>query len=205
MGELILDLYEARSRADAAKVRAVAAARAAAGAQEQAAISMERAADLGVPSAALLRDMSIAARRRAARRQRWASDHAAGTLPARRDDDDDRTVIRERDRIAAQLQDTVVRRAFAVGLTLHGAAGLTSEPEVRRRVEAAIDELDQVIREIRQAIFTVGLHAHVSGPEILDLGRQLASAARAAVPDAGTGQRVRHPRPGRYRRGRLRP
>jgi signal transduction histidine kinase len=112
---------------------AAAAAHAAAEAQEQAAISMERAADLGGPGAPLLRHMSIAARQRAVRRRRWASGHAGGAVPARWDGGADRIVVRERDRIAAQLQDTVVRRAFAASLTLHGAAGLSAEPEVRSR------------------------------------------------------------------------
>ena len=174
-GQLALDWCKARARIDVARARAAAAAHAAAEAQEQAAISMERVADLGGPGATLLRHMSIAARQRAVRRQRWASDHAGRTFPARRDDGADRIVVRERDRIAARLQDTAVRRVFAAGLTLHGAAGLSAEPEVRSRIEVAIDELDQVIRDIRQAVFAVGPPG--SGPEILDLGGQLAPTA----------------------------
>jgi hypothetical protein len=176
-GQLAPDWCEARARIDAARARAVAAAHAAAEAQEQAAVSMERVADLGGPSATLLRHMSIAARQRAVRRHRWASDHAGGAVPARRDGVADRIVVRERDRIAAQLQDTVVRRVFAASLTLHGAAGLSAEPEVRSRIEVTIDELDQVIREIRQVVFAAGHHAHGSAPEILDLGGLLAPAA----------------------------
>jgi len=167
----------ARVRVEAARARAAAAAARAAVAQEQAADSMERSANLGVPGAALLRDMSIAARQRAVRWLRWAGNQAGDAIPARQDDGDDRIVVRERDRIAVQLQDTAVRRIFSVGLTLHGAAGLTAEPEVRRRIEAAIDELDHVVREVREAIFAVSPRASGSGLEILDLGGQLAPAA----------------------------
>ncbi len=175
-GQLALDSQGARMRVEAARKRAVMAAEAAAAAQEQAAAVMERLADLDVPGAARLRAMSTAARERAARRRQWARDHGGGRAVPQ-DDGDDMTVVRERDRIAAQLQDTVVRRVFAAGLTLHGAEGLTADPAVRRRIEAAIDELDLVIREIRDAVFAVSPHRLSSGLEILDLGGQLAPAA----------------------------
>lgn len=164
-----------RLRVEAARRRAVAAAEAAAAAQEQAAITMERLADLNAPDAARLRGMSIAARQRAARRRNWAREHAGIIVPTPRDNGDDMTVVSERDRIADRLQDTTVRRVFTVGLTLHGAAQLTTEPEVRCRIEAAIDELDQVVREIREAVFSAG--GHRQGQELLDLGGRLAPAA----------------------------
>ncbi len=175
--ELSVALSAASLRVGAARARAAAAAHAAAAAQEQAAASMERVADLDVPGAARLRDVSFAFRRRAQRRRQWASSHAGSTVPAGRDGGHDEIVLRERDRIAAQLQDTVVRRVFSAGLTLHGAAGLTTEPEVRRRVEAALAELDHVIREVREAIFAAAPHAPGGGLDLLDLGGQLAPAA----------------------------
>jgi hypothetical protein len=175
--ELVVDLSAASLRVGAARARAVAAAQAAAAAQEQAAASMERVADLGVPGAARLRDMSIAFRQLAQRRRQWASGHAGSTVPDRCDGGHDGIVVRERDRIAAQLQDTVVRRVFSAGLTLHGAAGLTTEPEVRRRVDAAIEELDHVVRGVREAVYAAGPHASGGGLDLLDLGGQLAPAA----------------------------
>jgi hypothetical protein len=175
-GQLALDGHGARVRADAARRRAVMAAQAAAAAQEQAASVMERLADLNVAEAARLRTMSSAARQRAARRRQWAKDNGGGGA-APQPERGDLTVVRERDRIAARLQDRVVRRIFAAGLTLHGAGGLTTDPAVRRRIESAIDELDEVIREIRDAVFAVGPHRLSYGLEILDLGGQLAPAA----------------------------
>jgi hypothetical protein len=62
-------------------------------------------------------------------------------------------VIEERDRIGAYLRDNVIQRVFMAGLRLQGAAGLAEKPEVRRRIEAAIDELDHVIQLIRDAVF----------------------------------------------------
>jgi len=71
------------------------------------------------------------------------------------------TVAEDRDRIAADLQDKVIQRIFAAGLTLQGAATLTTEPEVRRRVEASVDDLDQVLRTLRDTIF--GLERRLKG------------------------------------------
>jgi signal transduction histidine kinase len=66
----------------------------------------------------------------------------------------DMATVQERDRMAGELRDKVIQRVFAVGLTLQGAAGLTAQPEVRRRIDAAADELDEVIRVIRDALFS---------------------------------------------------
>jgi hypothetical protein len=54
---------------------------------------------------------------------------------------------------ASEVQDKVVQRVFAAGVTLCGAIGLMTQPGIRRRVEAAADELDEVIRVIRDAVF----------------------------------------------------
>jgi signal transduction histidine kinase len=61
--------------------------------------------------------------------------------------------IQERERIAGELRARVIQRVFASGLALESAAGLTTQPEVRSRIEAAVDGLDEVIRIIRDAIF----------------------------------------------------
>jgi signal transduction histidine kinase len=65
----------------------------------------------------------------------------------------DMAIVQERDRMAGELRDKVIQRVFAAGLTLQGAAGLTTQPEVRRRIDAAAAELDEVIRVIRDALF----------------------------------------------------
>ncbi len=95
--------------------------------------------------------------------------------------DPDLIAAAERDRIAGQLLDGIVRRVFAAGLALEGAAGLTREFEVRRKIEVAVGELDQVVREVREAVFSTGRHGARSdggGQEIADWAGRLAGQAR---------------------------
>jgi signal transduction histidine kinase len=65
----------------------------------------------------------------------------------------DMMLLEERDRIARDLHDNVIQGLFATGLSLQGAARLAEIPEVRSRIEAAVDELDRTIRRIRTTIF----------------------------------------------------
>ena len=62
-------------------------------------------------------------------------------------------VLEDRDRIASDLHDVVIQRLFAVEMRLHSATGLSTEPEVQRRVDRAIDDLDQMTRDVRSTIF----------------------------------------------------
>ena len=59
----------------------------------------------------------------------------------------------ERDRIAAGLHSEVVRRLYAIGLTLQTTAGAARSEGVARRVRSAIADLDQVIAQIRETVF----------------------------------------------------
>ncbi len=88
------------------------------------------------------------------------------------------TVLEDRDRIAADLQDSVVQRIFAVSLDLVGAAALSREPDVRHRVESAVAALDEVLRIIRNTIFGLGQRRKDRGfrEEILELCDQLSPA-----------------------------
>ncbi len=63
------------------------------------------------------------------------------------------TVQQDRDRIAAGLQDDVIQRIFAAGLTLQSAGSQTTQPGVRQRIEAATGDLDQVLRLLRNTVF----------------------------------------------------
>jgi len=63
-------------------------------------------------------------------------------------------IYEERDRIARDLHDLVVQRLFAVGLSLRQV----SEQELpaadqERRLEQAIDDMDDTVRELRRSIF----------------------------------------------------
>jgi signal transduction histidine kinase len=59
----------------------------------------------------------------------------------------------DRDRIARDLHDLVIQRLFATGMSLQGATSLIPGAEAAGRVQQAVDELDDTIRDIRAAIF----------------------------------------------------
>jgi Histidine kinase len=88
------------------------------------------------------------------------------------------TVLEDRERIAADLNDQVIQQIFAAGMALQGTASLTTEPEVRRRVESSVADLDRAVRLVRQAIF--GLEHEAAGPglrrDVLDLCGRLTPA-----------------------------
>ena len=62
-------------------------------------------------------------------------------------------VVQDRDRLAADLQSSVVQRIFAAGMGLQSVLAMVTKTEARRRVEASISDLDDAIRLLRQAIF----------------------------------------------------
>ena len=51
------------------------------------------------------------------------------------------------------LHDHVIQRLFAVGLTLQGTVPRASSPEVQQRLSGCVDNLQEVIQEIRTAIW----------------------------------------------------
>jgi signal transduction histidine kinase len=63
------------------------------------------------------------------------------------------SVLTDRDRIARDLHDHVIQRLFAVGLALQGTIPRARAPEVQQRLTDCVDDLQQVIQEIRTAIF----------------------------------------------------
>jgi signal transduction histidine kinase len=62
-------------------------------------------------------------------------------------------VLEDRERIARDLHDVVIQRLFATGLQLQSTVPLATRPEVANRINAAVDDLDSTIRDIRRAIF----------------------------------------------------
>ncbi len=69
------------------------------------------------------------------------------------EDREELAVVSDRDRIARDLHDLVIQRLFATGLQLQGMRGIVVNPEVGARLEKAVDDLDQTIRDIRTTIF----------------------------------------------------
>ncbi|MEV3901490.1 GAF domain-containing sensor histidine kinase [Mycobacterium sp. NPDC050551] len=70
-------------------------------------------------------------------------------------------VLTDRDRIARDLHDHVIQRLFAVGLALQGTIPRARVPEVQSRLTECVDDLQNVIQEIRTAIFD--LHGGAPG------------------------------------------
>jgi len=90
----------------------------------------------------------------------------------------DLTVLKDRDRIAAALQDKVIRQLSAAGLDLEGTALRAAQPDVRERILAAADDLDQVIRMIRDTVFGLDQRLQARGlrTELQNLFIQLSPA-----------------------------
>jgi signal transduction histidine kinase len=62
-------------------------------------------------------------------------------------------VFTDRDRIALDLHDHVIQRLFATGLSLQGTLRRAGDAEVRHRIQQAVQQLDDTVREIRTSIF----------------------------------------------------
>jgi signal transduction histidine kinase len=65
------------------------------------------------------------------------------------------TVAADRERIARDLHDTVIQRLFATALALQSSLPLAENPDLRDRLEAAISDLDDTIRQVRTTIFSL--------------------------------------------------
>jgi len=89
-------------------------------------------------------------------------------------------IYEDRDRIARDLHDLVIQRLFATGMLLQGTARIESlSDQVLSRIDAAVDELDETIREIRQTIFA--LHEPFDGPASGVRARLLRETAQSAA------------------------
>ncbi|HYM97828.1 MAG TPA: GAF domain-containing sensor histidine kinase [Candidatus Sulfotelmatobacter sp.] len=92
-------------------------------------------------------------------------------------------LMEERERIAKELHDGIIQSLFAVGMNLQGTAMLAGSPETARRIEGSVEELDKVIRDLRNYIF--GLR-----PGIL-ADRQLDQALRVLAQDLQSRSEIR--------------
>jgi signal transduction histidine kinase len=73
-------------------------------------------------------------------------------------------LLADRDRIAGDLHDHVIQRLFATGMSLQGGIRRITDPEARRRVVSAVEQLDQTVQEIRTSIFD--LHTSEDDSEV---------------------------------------
>jgi len=89
-------------------------------------------------------------------------------------------VLADRDRIARDLHDHVIQRLFAVGLAMQGTQRRAKTPAVAERLDEHLDELHQVVQEIRTAIFDL----HGGAPGALGLRSKLHNAITGMTGDA---------------------
>jgi signal transduction histidine kinase len=94
-------------------------------------------------------------------------------------------VLEDRERIARDLHDVVIQRLFATGLQLQTAGTLAARPEVASRINAAVDDLDATIRDIRTAIF------ELRSPVASDLRTELRGLVESAADPLGFRPRLR--------------
>ena len=93
-------------------------------------------------------------------------------------------LMEERERIAKELHDGIIQSLFAVGMGLQGTALMARSPDVTLRIENAVEELDKVIRDLRNYIF--GLRPGILADRQLDqalrvLGEEMQSRSSATV------------------------
>jgi len=88
-------------------------------------------------------------------------------------------VVEDRERIARDLHDTVIQRLFATGLALQSMVRL-APPEIATRLLAAIDDVDDTIRQIRTTIFA--LEGPMGGEGLRD---ELVDVVSAMTPALG--------------------
>ncbi|MGW4472767.1 sensor histidine kinase, partial [Nonomuraea sp. NPDC004354] len=79
-------------------------------------------------------------------------------------------LLEDRDRIAKDLHDVVIQRLFATAMTLMGGLRMVERPEAAARVQQAVDDLDETIRQIRSTIFALQVSR---GPEAPSLRAQI--------------------------------
>jgi len=66
------------------------------------------------------------------------------------------SVVRERDRIARDLHDTVIQNLYATGLGLQAAQREAARPAaVQERIARAVESIDATVKEIRATIFAL--------------------------------------------------
>ncbi|MCG5218928.1 GAF domain-containing protein [Streptosporangium soli] len=87
-------------------------------------------------------------------------------LAERRADAERLSLLEDRDRIAKDLHDVVIQRLFAIAMTLMSVVRLVDRPEASSRLQGAIDELDETIRQIRSTIFALQTPRDTASPSL---------------------------------------
>ena len=91
-------------------------------------------------------------------------------------------VFEDRDRIARDLHDLVIQRLYATGMSLQSLSARMGESDNGRRISSAVDALDETIKEIRSAIFS--LHTR-PGADLAGLRARILEAVEDATAALG--------------------
>mgnify|MGYP003622936526 CR=1 FL=1 len=75
-------------------------------------------------------------------------------------------LLDDRERIGRELPDGVIQSRCAGGMSLQRAAIVTADPDLRLRIEGAVEEIDRTIRDLRNYIF--GLRPTILADRELD-------------------------------------
>ncbi len=97
------------------------------------------------------------------------------------------SLVEDRERIAADLHDNVIQRLFATGLGLQATVRTIDDPAAAVRLQAAVDDLDETIRQIRTTIFALQ-SPRVAGRS---LGGEIVALAAEAAASLGFEPQVR--------------
>ncbi|MBL0886959.1 GAF domain-containing protein [Myceligenerans sp. I2] len=98
-------------------------------------------------------------------------------------------LVDDRARIARDLHDVVIQRLFANAMTLISVVRLVDQPDVARRVEQTVDDLDVTIRQIRSTVFA--LQTAGTGAEGDGLRSRITEISQNAVAQLGFTPAVR--------------
>ena len=86
------------------------------------------------------------------------------------------------------LHDTVIQQLFAVGLSLQAMLRRVNDPDLTMRVETAVQDLDNTIKQIRTTIFDLDAPARSGGVRERLLALRL-GGSRLPTGDPGGGLR----------------
>jgi signal transduction histidine kinase len=93
-------------------------------------------------------------------------------------------IYEDRDRLARDLHDTVIQRLFGVGLSLQSIAGGAPTPALSERLSGVVSDIDDVIRQIRSAIYQLAAESgqHTVRSRILSLVHNLSPLVGFEIP-----------------------
>jgi len=109
-------------------------------------------------------------------------------------------LMTERDRVARELQETVVRQIFRAALRLSAIANLISDPQITSRVLSSIADLDATLEEIRDVVTDCHGDQRSSRPHTKArlFPRRFATDGTTAASVATSGHRIVRRQAGRF-------